>query len=242
MADTAEGWHWPFGGTVNAQVTITSDYAQNGISNNKLQPAFQVGLDYKTRDLIDAFPLSIYLSGFGSNVQFDGFDQTAEIDAIAGVKARLLNRKLNLDLGYVRYNYPGIPAALGYNYGEFNFGVSYDFDVLQVGGRLRFAPNSFANSGNSWNKRVLVSVPLPFLKTDTFSVKTYGAVGNYWVDNFRAFGVPSQDYWYWTLGVVTSAFGLDVTVAYTDSSIDYEGCNYTRECAARVFASVTKAF
>src|SRR5471030_193799 len=138
LADGAERWHGPFGGTFNAQFTIASDYAQNGISNTALEPAFQMGLDYKTPNLIDAFPLWIYLSGFGSNVQFAGFGPTAEVDALGGVKARLLNKKLTLDLGYIRYNYPGIPDALGYNYGEFNFGVNYDFDMVQLGGRLRF--------------------------------------------------------------------------------------------------------
>src|SRR5476649_2119317 len=71
-AEGAEGWRGPFG-TFNAQLTIASDYAQNGISNTKLQPALQIGLDYRTPELIDAFPLWIYLSGFGSNVQFEGF-------------------------------------------------------------------------------------------------------------------------------------------------------------------------
>ena len=241
-AEEAERWHGPFGGTFNAQFTIASDYAQNGISNTQLQPAFQMGLDYKTPNLIDAFPLWIYLSGFGSNVQFAGFGPTAEIDAIGGVKAHFLDRKLGVDIGYIRYNYTDIPAELGYNYGEFNFGVNYDFDVVQLGGRLRFSPNSFGNSGNSWNKRALVSAPLTFLKTDTFRFKAYGALGNYWVDNFQAFGLPSQDYWYWTVGVVTSAWGLDLTVAYTDTSIEMDGCGNTRQCAARGFVSITKAF
>ena len=36
----AEVWRAPFGGTFNANFTVTSDYSYAGISNNALQPAF----------------------------------------------------------------------------------------------------------------------------------------------------------------------------------------------------------
>jgi hypothetical protein len=108
---------------------------------------------------------------------------------------------------------------------------------------LRFSPNAFGNSGWEWNKRGLLSVPLDFLKiTDKAKFKAYGALGNLSVERFLQYGIPSGDYWYWQLGLVTSAFGLDFTVAYTDTSVDTAGCSYTSYCDGRVFVSVTKAF
>jgi hypothetical protein len=59
---------------------------------------------------------------------------------------------------------------------------------------------------------------------------------------FDLYGIPSPDYWYWQLGLVTSACGFDVTVAYTDTSIEPAGCGNTSSCSRRVFVSVTKAF
>ena len=38
-----------------------------------------------------------------------------------------------------------------------------------------------------------------------------------------AYGLPSNDDWYWQIALVTSAYGLDVMVAYTDTSIDPAG-------------------
>ena len=108
---------------------------------------------------------------------------------------------------------------------------------------MRYSPNSFGASGHSLNKRALLTVPLPFLSfNEDISFKTYGALGNISVDRFAVYGIPSADYWYWQLALVTSAYGLDVRVAYTDTSIEPAGCANTSYCSGRVFFSVTKAF
>ena len=67
-ADEKDVWHAPFGGTFNANFTVTSDYSYAGISNNALQPAFQPALDYRSPDLLSDPKLWIYLGVFGSNV------------------------------------------------------------------------------------------------------------------------------------------------------------------------------
>ena len=50
------------------------------------------------------------------------------------------------------------------------------------------------------------------------------------------------DYWYWQLGLVTSVWGLDITLAYTDTNIETSGCGFTHACEGRFFASITKVF
>lgn len=232
-----EVWHAPFGGTFNANFTVTSDYSYAGISNNALQPAFQPALDYRSPDLLSDPRLWIYLGVWGSNVTLPA-GPGGEIDVLGGVKMRP-TKELRLDFGYVRVNYPGFPAELGYDYGDFNIAADYDFGPMALNAKLRFSPNSFANSGWAFNKRLLLSVPLKF---ETVSFKAYGSLGNQSVERYLQYGLPSPDYWYWQLGLVTSAFGLDVTLAYTDSSIEPSGCGDTNYCAGRVFASITKAF
>jgi len=153
-----------------------------------------------------------------------------------------LQRKLSVDIGYTRYTYPGTPASFAYDYGEIVANLGYDFDVFELAGRLRYSPNSFGASGASWNKRVLLTVPMDFLKLNAVKLKVYGSVGNLWVERFLQYGVPSQDYWYWQTGIVASAFGLDLTLAYTDTSIDPAGCGNTAYCSGRLFASITKTF
>ena len=86
-------------------------------------------------------------------------------------------------------------------------------------------------------------MPLDFLKlTDKASFKTYGSVGNYTVQRYQQFGLPGPEYWYWQFGLVTSALGLDMTVAYTGTNLDIASCGDTSYCSGRFFVSVTKAF
>ena len=243
MADQDGRWQAPFGGFFNASFTAASDYSFAGISQTKLGPALQMGLDYRTQQLSADLPVWLYVTGWGSNIDFVTTGPGIEIDVAAGVKARALNRKLSLDIGYISYNFIGTPADLGYNYGDVNLNVGYDFGFASLAGRVRYSPNSFGDSGASWNKRALLTVPLPFLSVnENVSFKTYGSLGNLSVDRFASYGLPSQDYWYWQAALVTSAYGLDVMVAYIDTSIDPAGCGNTSYCAGRVFVSVTKAF
>jgi uncharacterized protein (TIGR02001 family) len=243
QADDGEQWHAPFGGSFSANFTIASDYSFAGVSQTKLGPAYQMGLDYKTAEVGGSVPAWLYVSGWGTNIDFPVTGPGIEIDLSGGVKFLAFDKKLSFDFGYIRYFYPGVAADLAYDYGELNLNVGYDFGIATLTGRVRYSPNSFGNSGNSWNKRALLSVPLPFLKfSEKISFKAYGSLGNLYVDRFLAYGIPSSDYWYWQVGLVTKAYGFDFTVAYTDTSIEPSGCGDTNYCAGRVFVSVTKTF
>jgi uncharacterized protein (TIGR02001 family) len=242
-SDANERWAGPFGGSFNAAFTVTTDYSYAGISNTQLGPAFQVNVDYRTPDLIDALPLWFFVSAFGTNISFPASGPGVEIDIGGGLKLKALHDKLSADVGYVRYNYPGVPSTFSYDYGEIVANAAYDFDLFELKARLRYSLNSFGNSGASWNKRALLSVPLRFLKIfNDVDFRTYGSLGNVWVDRFIQYGLPSQDYWYWQVGLVARGFGLEWTVAYTDTSIEPSGCGNTAYCSGRVFTSITKTF
>jgi uncharacterized protein (TIGR02001 family) len=239
--------HWPapFGGRFHAAFTVASDYAQAGISNTQLGPAFQASLDYRSPNLLPKGdpPLWIYGYVFGSNVSFPTAGNGMEIDVASGLKLRLMEGKLALSLGYTRHTFPGIAASFGLEYGEVEGKADYDFGPVTVSGRLRYSPNGLGGIGQSWDKRALVSAPLPFprLPFDA-SMKLYGTLGDFWGEKPEAVGLPAHDYLYWQIGLVTSVWGLDVTAAYTDTSIQPEGCGNTRLCEGRVFLSVTKVF
>lgn len=241
-AQEAEKWKGPFGGTFNANFTVTSDYSYAGVSASGRNPAFQMGLDYRTPDLIERFPFWIYLSGWGSNTTLVA-GQGVEFDTTAGVKALFFDRKLKLDLSYLRVSYPGFLGSLGYDYGAVVLNVDYDIDWATLSGRVLYSPNSFGNGGMTWNKRGMISAPLPFLNfDDRFTFRSYVAVGNYSAENPVPYGVSVSNYWYWQFGFVTSAFGLDMTIAYTGTNLSRQECNYTNYCSSRVFVSLTKVF
>ncbi len=241
--DTTDRWQTPFPNLFRVSADVVSDYSFAGISQTQRQPALQLGATYKTPPVGETLPLSAYIGSWGSNVSFAGLGQYVEIDIFAGLRLKSQDKRLNIDLGYIRYNYPGVPDALSYNYGDFALAVGYDFEVVQLNGKVRYSPNSFGNSGNAWNKRVQVAVPLPFLHVnENVSFSAYGTLGNQWVDRHLNYGIPSNDYWYWTLGLVTTAYGFDFTVAYTDTTIDIAGCGNTTNCQGRVIVSVGKTF
>lgn len=243
MAPNRKKWEAPFGGFYSAALTVVSDYSFGGISQTNRQPAFQPSVGYRTPSLIEGANLWLYLGGWGSNVTFASVGPAVEVDLSGGFKWRTLSNKLGWDVGYIRYTFLGVPAEYAYNYGEFNLAASYDFGFAQLTGRVRFSPQSFGDSGKSWSERALVSVPLPFLKVnENVSFKAYGTVGNQSAERFLQYGIPSPDYWFWGAGLVVSAYGLDITVAYTDTSIDVAGCGYTTNCQGRVILGVTKAF
>ena len=88
-----------------------------------------------------------------------------------------------------------------------------------------------------------LTAPLPFLSLNqNISFKAYGTLGNQWVERYLNYGIPSNDYWYWQAGVITSAWGIDIGVAYTGTTIDVAGCGNTTNCQGRVIMTVGKTF
>ena len=179
---------------------------------------------------------------WGSNVNFVGVGPGLELDFIGGGKLLVLERKLKFDLSYTRYTYPDLPASFELGYGEIGLDIDYDFEWAQVSSRVRFSPNNSGGSGNTWNKRLRVGVPLDFLKklADDVSLSAYGTLGNYWIENPPRFGVDRNEYWYWQLGIVTSVWGLDVNLAYTATTC----LRVPRDAGlrGRFLAAITKTF
>lgn len=240
---TGERWNAPFGGTFSANFTLASEYNYAGISNTMGQPAYQFGMGYSTPRLFDGPPVWIHLYSWSSNVRYPAVGEAFEVDLGASLKTLLLDNRLKLDAGYVRYFYPGTPVSLGYEYSELTFTAEYDFGPFYVSARIRHSDDFFGQSGQSWNKRVRVGAPLDFLPLPKgTSMELYGTVGNFWVDNFIRDGLPGNEYNYWQFGLTTMALGLEFHVAYVGTSISYEGCAYTNYCSDRVFFSVSKSF
>ena len=167
-------WEAPFGGYFSASFTAVTDYSFAGISQTNRKPALQ-----------------FYTGVWASNIEFPNTAPSLEIDVLAGIKFKGFDRRLSIDLGYTRYNYPDFAAELGYNYGDIIATVGWDFRLFQVSGRVRYSPNSFGNAGAAWNKRGQIIVPLPFLKVnENFSFLAYGTLGNH--AELRGPGLPRR--------------------------------------------------
>jgi uncharacterized protein (TIGR02001 family) len=238
-------WDAPFGGKWGATFTFASDYSAAGISNTQLKPALQGTLDYQTPRLLgEGYPrLWMYGYIFGTNVSFPNAGDGTEIDFAGGLKMRLMREKLGLSLGYIRYTFLDLPASFGFEYGEVEGRIDYDFGFMAASARLRWSNDGLGHVGETWNTRVLASTPINFVKLPfDATMRLSGSLGLMYVTYPDVIGLPRNDYWYWQVGLVTSIWGLDIMVAYTDTSLEPSGCGNTYSCAARAFVSVSKVF
>jgi uncharacterized protein (TIGR02001 family) len=246
-AEDKATWTGPFGGALSANLTVTTDYSYRGISQTMRDVALQGAIGYET-PTIGASPITAYVGAWGSSVNFPNAGTGPEIDMLAGFRARAFDNKFTADLGYIGYRYLGIDSNLFYNYNEFGLVLGYDFDVVALQAVIRHSPNFFANSGTAWYKWAQATVPLRFFKLpfsnlrDDVAFKAFAAIGSQYVERNTFYGIPRNDYWDWQLGLTMTLFGVDLTVAYTDTNIDSSDCGRTQNCAARAIFSVSKTF
>lgn len=102
-------------------VGAVSDYRYRGISQTRLKPALQGGLDY-------AAPGGFYIGAWGSTIKWIkdvGGDSDVEIDVYGGWKGEIASG-LTLDVGGLQYYYPSnklSPSANTFElYGALSFG------------------------------------------------------------------------------------------------------------------------
>jgi uncharacterized protein (TIGR02001 family) len=136
-------------------VSVTSDYRYRGISQTRLQPALQGGVDY-------ALPAGFYIGTWASTIKWIKDAETAagtrtggrvEWDIYGGYKGEI-TKDLTYDVGVLRYQYPSnhladIPGAANANttelYGALTYGpatLKYSHSVTNL-----FGFNDSKNSG-----------------------------------------------------------------------------------------------
>jgi uncharacterized protein (TIGR02001 family) len=98
-----------------------SDYRYRGISQSRLNPALQGGVDYTDKS-------GFYIGAWGSTIKWikdAGGDANVEIDLYGGYKSTVGD--LTYDVGFLRYEYPSNKLAVSANtnevYGALTYGV-----------------------------------------------------------------------------------------------------------------------
>ena len=123
--------------------SLTSDYRYRGISQTRLKPALQGGVDYSAG--------AFYLGAWGSTIKWvkdAGGDAPAEIDVYGGYKGDIVKDSLTYDVGVLSYQYPGhklsVSPVTTEVYGALTFGpatVKYSHSLTNLFG--------FSDSKNS---------------------------------------------------------------------------------------------
>lgn len=124
-------------------VGAVTDYRYRGISQSRLKPAIQGGIDYAAG--------GFYVGTWATSIKWikdAGGDAPAEIDVYAGYKGEISKDALSYDVGVLTYQYPGHKLAVSpvttELYGALTFGpatVKYSHSVTNLFG--------FADSKNS---------------------------------------------------------------------------------------------
>ena len=113
-----------------------SDYRYRGISQTRLKPAIQAGIDY-------AIPGGFYVGAWASNIKWikdAGGDASVEIDLYGGYKGEIA-KDVTFDVGVLTYQYPKNKLATSANtteiYGAVSFGpatLKYSHSVSNLFG------------------------------------------------------------------------------------------------------------
>jgi uncharacterized protein (TIGR02001 family) len=129
---------------ITANASLTTDYRYRGISQTRLKPALQGGVDYVNN------PTGMYLGAWASTIKWvkdGGGDSQIEIDLYGGKRGEL-TKDINYDVGAIAYIYPSSALTPNPNtfevYGQLSYGpayIKYSHGVSNLFG--------FANTKNS---------------------------------------------------------------------------------------------
>lgn len=109
---------------VSFNAAVVSDYRYRGISQTRLKPALQGGVDYTHN------PSGFYVGAWGSTIKWtrDAGGGNVEVDVYGGKRGELGN-KFTYDVGVLTYVYPSNRLSPSANttelYGQLGFGPAY---------------------------------------------------------------------------------------------------------------------
>ena len=202
-------------GEIEANVALSTDYIFRGFTQTNNDPAISGGFDY-------SFDSGFYVGVWASNVNFgsnsflndDGeLDSTSststEIDVYGGYAVEIADG-VELDLGYVYFVYPGDSGAL--NYSEFTSTITF-YEDLSFG--LIYSPDYFGSDEDA----IVFNTDYSFGIAKNLSLDLHaGYTTVSGDDNFFANNV--DDYIDYSIGLSTSAAGVDLSLTYYDTDID----------------------
>jgi uncharacterized protein (TIGR02001 family) len=215
----------------SGNVAITTDYRFRGISQGDRSPAIQGGFDLEHES-------GLYVGVWASNVTFSG--AAIEMDYYGGF-AGDFNETVSYDIGAMWYSYPEDDSDPDLDYFEGYASVS------AMGGTLGIAwsPDYFAETGDF----IYLYGDYGISLAENLSLDFH--VGWNLFDSDEAFGAfigpaegedPGKDYIDYSVGLSTSAVGLDFGLSYIGTDLSKSECFAgTKLCSDTVVLSVSKS-
>ena len=215
---------------VSANVALVSDYRFRGISQTGKDAAIQGGFDV-------AFEPGFYVGTWASSVDFGDIDDgsgsygTMEIDYYAGWGGPIGDTDFGVDVGYAYYQYPGDTVDTEGDYQEFH--VTGSWKDLSVG--VTYSDDYYAETGEFWY--FAGDYSLTFM--EDFSLGLHVGYNDFDEEGFLSDGADNYTDWSVTLGY--SIMGVDLSVAYVDTSLDEEEYFDTDYAESTAVFSISKS-
>lgn len=212
---------------VSGNVALSTDYRFRGISQVDRSPAISGGFDV-------AWDSGFYVGTWASNVNFS--NAAIEMDYYGGYGGSF-NDDVSYDVGVIWYNYPDDGADPDLDYFEVYGSVS--FGDATVG--LAYSPDYFAETDTFY----YLYGDYSFALAENLSLDLH--LGYNYFDDGEAFGIgepPSfeDDYFDFSVGVSTSAAGLDLSAAVVGTNLDDDECfGGSKLCETNVVLTVSKS-
>ena len=180
--------------SIDAAVTVVSDYRFRGLSLSDKDPAIQP-------ELTISHDSGLYVGFWGSTIADNGGDNI-ETDLSVGFAKSL--GAIDFDVSAQWYFYPG---ASGLNYLEITTNLSTAVGPATVGLALSYAPAQ-ANIGDEDNRYIALNASIPLGKLPLSAIASVGVEDG-------AFGDSKID---WSIGLAAEVEGFEFSVSYVDAA------------------------
>lgn len=214
----------------SGNVAYVTDYRFRGISQGDRSQAIQGGFDIELES-------GLYAGTWASNVTFSG--AAIEVDYYAGF-AGSFSEDVEYDLGFLWYNYPEDDADPDLDYYELYGSIGAFGGTFGVA----FSPDYFAETGDFWYLYGDYSIGV----AENFSIDLHVGFNLFEdEDAFAAFigpedGDAGDNYIDYSIGVSTSALGLDFGLSYIGTDLKKSECfGGTKLCDDTVVLSVSRS-
>lgn len=208
----------------SVNVALTSNFMFRGVSQTNNGPAIQGGFDYEYG------PYDIYAGVWASNVDSSsctGYNGASmELDMYAGLAPSW--KKIDLDLGYVRYEYPRTETSTN-NTNEVYFGLSSTIRRLFTPGYKVYYSDDFFGGDSAWYHDLSLKILLP---------RGFTLAGH---SGWNRFDDSSKNYQDYSVGISTEYSGFGFDLSWVDRS-DEEDCSPPFPCGETGVFTLSKSF
>lgn len=203
-----------------SSVSLTSDYRYQGVSNSDNHAAVQGNVHHFRDD-------GWYLGLFATQVDFNDFGTSYELDVYAGKNLKLdAKTELKLDAMYTAFPDNRTPGPT-YNFWQGKVALTRKEGPLTLIGLTSYVPRASYGSGEAWR----IEGEAGYALTPHLTLKALA--GRRWIER-------GSDRTYWSLGAATTWKHLTFEVRYQDTNLSKARCGFNPDiCGAALTGTVT---